>query len=92
MSENTAIKNRETTLSWKMFWDLLAKRGFVDSVGGSEYRKRTADLLKIDFFVTAENEPVTDPKYPADKLYLTKSNALSELLNHLDEFSFLIQD
>jgi hypothetical protein len=93
MSEKTTIKNTETTLSWKMFWELLAGRGFVDSVGGSEYRRRTAELLSVpDFFITAEDEPVTEPDYPADKLYLTKSNALSELLSHLNEFSFLIGD
>ncbi len=74
--------NQEERVSWREFWSRLSQRGFVDSADTAEYQTRTTELIDQGI-VTVDQDT---------HLFLSKSNALRELLNqHLSEFAFLIE-
>jgi hypothetical protein len=85
-------KAKVKRVNWSGFYQKLADRGFTDTLGGAEYRHRTADLIAQKIITDEQGDAVTDyPDADDSKLFITRGDARRELARHLDEFADLLR-
>lgn len=86
-------------VNWYALWEVLHDQGMGDTAGSAEYRRRTAELIEVELITDEAGEPITefkqeDLKYPHDKLYITKLDALRVFFGEYfdGKLSFLVNN